>query len=181
MNSPEQEAESNVERIERHLRRLVGMPLHTFGRAADLTWWVFGRPQAVVGPNGRERIKGGYALHLQCSWRWVQAARIRLASDDRYAPASRIGSVETFDPDVRGTNLFDERTTELRDRPGPELFCEKIEADISGGLRILFSDGSELEVFADPSDREERWRSFEPGDPDSHLVVTGRRIEEEPI
>src|SRR5215475_8435226 len=73
--------------IESSLQALIGQPLLSAGRAADLEWFQFGKPQTVMNSRGETKTVGEYALHIQCAWRIRDSAGIIVASRDRYEPA----------------------------------------------------------------------------------------------
>src|SRR5712691_2385776 len=60
-------------RMDQALEVLVGLPLRSMGRAADLEWFGFGHPREVPKRNGGTKIVEDWALHVQCAWRLTGA------------------------------------------------------------------------------------------------------------
>ena len=78
-------------RLEGALAPLVGLPLWTSHRAADLQVFQFGDKRTVTsnfGPRkGQELAVGEYGLHIQCAWRIRGPSGIVVASRDRFYKA----------------------------------------------------------------------------------------------
>jgi hypothetical protein len=53
--------------IQEALEVLIGQPLWSSGRAADLEWFQFGARKTVQDSRGQDREVGGFALHVQCA------------------------------------------------------------------------------------------------------------------
>jgi hypothetical protein len=83
--------------LESSLQALIGLPLLSAGRAADLEWFLFGSSRTVTNFKGETRVVGEYALHVQCAWRIRDSARIIVASNDLYEPTEVIEDSENFD------------------------------------------------------------------------------------
>ena len=101
--------------IERALMVLVGLPLWTAGRAADLQWFHFGRRHTVPTRRGGTKVVGDFALHVLCAWRITGPSGIVVASRDRYYPA---GDPDEPGPDFQwdaGPNRCDERLAAFLD------------------------------------------------------------------
>jgi hypothetical protein len=61
------------EQIQNALDVLIGEPLWSSGRAADLEWFHFGQRRTVKGFRGEAKEVGAHALHVQCAWRILVA------------------------------------------------------------------------------------------------------------
>ena len=165
------------DKIESHLKVLIGQPLISANRAASMQMFGFGIwVDAVDG----EPIKvGEYALHLQCAWRITSKDKIFVGQNDIFYPR---GDPE-FEPedwnwDVTGANRCDEKTNVLINRHiDCPLIVEKITADEFGSLCLQFSDNFRLDIFPDNSLPEEFWRFFKHSKEENHFVVYGNGIE----
>ncbi len=160
----------NKETIEQALTPLVGLPLRTIGRAADLLWLHFGEMHEVAARGGGVRTVGEWAIHVQCAWRLCQQGRIRVACQDYYC--SPEGEV-LKDWDVIGKSLFDQQASSLRERfkmSPPKVTSYTV--DDVGGFSMALSDDYRLDVFPDGSNHSEHWRLFTPASHKNHFVVT---------
>ena len=161
--------------IESSLQALIGLPLLSVGRAADLEWFQFGRPQTVTNSRGETKTVGEYALHIQCAWRIRNSAGIIVASHDRYEPAEAVEDLESFDWDQPGANLCDRKMRQfLAEAKGDSQIVTQVEADDVGSLRILLSTDVAIELFPDSSEEDEyseHWRFFQSTSGTKHLVV----------
>lgn len=167
-------------RLEAALAPLVGLPLWTSHRAADLQTFQFGDKRTVTsnfGPRkGHESEVGEYALHVQCAWRIRGPNGIVAASQDRFYKA---GSEDDRDWSAAGTNRRDERVREWLSARSYNV--ERISADSTGGIVLSFAGGFALDVFPDNSldgEYSERWRLLRPRDLSSHFVVSGSGIDD---
>lgn len=170
-------------RLEAALAPLVGLPLWTSHRAADLQVFQFGDKRTVTsnfGPRkGQESEVGEYGLHIQCAWRIRGPSGIVVASRDRFYKAGP----EPFPEDdwdwSAGTNRRDER---IRDWLSARSYnVERVSADATGGIVLSLAGGFALDVFPDDSldgEYSEHWRLLRPGDLSSHFVVSGSGIDE---
>ena len=73
--------------MDQALEVLVGLPLRSMGRAADLEWFGFGHPREVPKRNGGTKIVEDWALHVQCAWRLTDPQGIVTGLRDLYVPA----------------------------------------------------------------------------------------------
>jgi len=165
------------EQIEITLSVLIGQPLVSAVRAANMQMFGFGK--WVNATHGEDRKVGEYALHLQCAWRIVKSNRILVAQRDMYYASGDCNEEpEGWEWDKAGANRCDERTKQLiaEHVDGP-LVVESVEADYVGSLRLVFSKGVMLEVFPDDSLGEEHWRFFKSATEDKHFVVYDEGIE----
>ena len=168
------------EQIEHTLKVIVGMPMWSIGRAADLEWFQFGMQRPAPTHKGGIKTVGEYALHVQCAWRIISLHGIVVASRDRYYPAgdNLDEDLLQFDWDRPGVNRCDERVSILMEKyKETPLVVEAIEADSIGSLQIILSDGYALQIFPDDSLEGEYWRLFQPSMEKEHFVVTGHGIE----
>ncbi len=165
--------------IKSALAPLVGLPLWSAGRAADLQWFQFGEQHVVVAQLGKakgsERTVGDYSLHVQCAWRIAGPAGVVVASRDRYVPA---GDPETDSPDWTwdqpGANRCDERIAAWCHSKAYTV--RSVAADILGGLSLVLSGDFALDVFPDDSLDGEYWRLLRPAREGRHFVVSGGGI-----
>ncbi|HET9283230.1 MAG TPA: hypothetical protein VFR24_14845 [Candidatus Angelobacter sp.] len=171
------------ERIQEALAVLIGQPLWSSGRAADLEWFQFGGRRTVKNSRGEEREVGDYAIHVQCAWRIRCESRIVVASRDLYSPPEEASEgtnarPENFNWDVQGGNLRDKRIAELFQNETREFSVQKVDADEAGAFTIIFDQGYALDVFPDDSQSSEHWRLFRPYRGEPHFVITGSGVQD---
>ena len=150
---------------------LQGVKLNAIGRAAAMCWISFGDLIEIESRSGLRKV-GQYALDVDCPWRIRCNSKILLASSDMFEPASTHQSDETFEWDILGNNLFDERAAMLCSKE-PIITVRSIELSPTYDLKITFSNNYILEVFVCGSTDTEQWRLFEPGKSGGDLIVTG--------
>jgi hypothetical protein len=163
--------------IEQALAPLVGLPLWSAGRVADLLWLQFGERRRIPNADGDgQREVGTYALHVACPWRLSDAERILVGSGDLLTPADPEEEPETFDWGQPGATWLDIRLRELWEGFGaapPSV--ERVAADQLGGVRVDLSRGMALELFPNSTPTghiaTEFWRFLQPGEPTPHVVV----------
>jgi len=178
----------NLNQIRDTLFPLIGQPLHKITRAADTICLHLGnlieKRCAVRGEDGRFTVSsamvGEYALHIGSCFRLSCGKNIVAAKSDLYQPSAAARAEfgeelpEEYDYDVIGHNRLDEIiSSALTDLTG--FIVHRIIVRRLGDLRIIFSNGFELEIIVDLSGGEECWRFFRHGDAD-HLVVTGQGL-----
>lgn len=161
---------------------LVGKPLWSSGRAADLQWFSFGDRKATTNARGEPLEVGEYALHVQCSWRIRRGDKVIVARPDLYhsAQAESAGNMD-FDDEAAGMggNRRDARISELF-RDGAEMFpVQRIEAGAAGNFSIFFDGELVMEVFPDDLLSDEHWRFFKPRTREPHIVCTGSGVHTE--
>ena len=166
--------------IEIALAPLVGLPLWSAGRAADLEWFQFGAQHVVVvgagKAKGMEKTVGDFALHVQCAWRIAGPNGIVVGSRDRYVPAGDSdGASGDWDWDRPGANRCDERIDAWFH--GSAYVVRSVAADTLGGLSLGLPDGFTLDVFPDDSHIGEHWRLLQPGRATPHFVIRGDGID----
>ena len=120
------------------LEILRGTKLNAIGRAAAMCWMSFG-DLIEIESHSELRTVGQYALDLDCPWRIRYNSKILLASSDMFEPASTCQNDETFEWDIQGNNLFDERAAMLCSRE-PILAVRSIELSPTYDLKITFSN-----------------------------------------
>lgn len=131
------------EEIEGELSRLLGLPVWSAGRSADLLQLQIGERFGVDGA-----AIGAFALHVACPWRLTNAERVLVGSGDLFTPSDAEAELETFDWDEPGANWLDLRLAELWDGAGtapPEVIG--VQADAFGGFRLALDQERLLEVF----------------------------------
>ena len=166
--------------IESATAALIGKPLWTCRRAADMATFQFGGRIKGVDYYGRPSQVGDYALHVQCAWRITRGDEIVVGSGDLYYPAEYQNEHEEFPADFdwrKHPNRRDKLLRLLFENDVREFIVQRIEVGIAGNLRIELSGGFVLDVFPDYSLDSEHWRLFAPGKDEPHFVVTGRGIE----
>lgn len=100
------------EQIQKALDALIGIPLWSSSRAADLQGFHFGQRRTVTA-GGRTKEVGEYVLHIQCAWRIRHGNRVIVGSRDLYNPPHESDDPENFDWDVQGANRRDRGIAEL--------------------------------------------------------------------
>jgi hypothetical protein len=163
------------EKIEEVFQSVIGLPIWSIGRGADLEWFAIGVERREVPlKNGGSKVVSEFALHVQCAWRISGPNGIIVASNDRYYPAGSdpYKDLEEFDWDVPGANRCDERITQLiEERQDLPLIILSVKADKVGSIFITLTDGYALEIFPDNSIMHEYWRFFRPHSDELHFVV----------
>ena len=175
---PENKGESMCEEKKElcKIGRLVGERVNYIGRAANMLDLHFGE-DVVVTTRRETRTVGTYILHVQCPWRIINVEKrgMYLGSMDFYAPSNQVKAdknfrYETFDWDVRGQNLFDEKA--------PRWFAGLEGVTVTeaklyrfGDARIKLSNGDWIEIFATESADRECWRLFQYEHDTEDLIV----------
>ncbi len=160
--------------IEHELGRLVGQPLQTMGRAADMAWLGFG--PLIEVPN---RARGGsrtiprYSIHLQCPFRLQGPQDTLVAAHDMYYSAiSPADTSDSFEWDHQGASLYDARVAVLRHQlEHRALVVSAVIADDAGGFRLALNADYAFEVFPATSFHQEHWRFFARDSDAPHFVV----------
>lgn len=150
---------------------LKGTRLNAIGRAAAMCWISFGDLIEIESRSGLRTV-GQYALDVDCPWRIRYNSKILLASLDMFEPASTYQNDETFEWDIQGNNLFDERAAMLCSKE-PIITVRNVELSPTYDLKITFSNDYILEVFVCGSTDTEQWRLLEHGKSTSDFVVMG--------
>ncbi|HEV3272086.1 MAG TPA: hypothetical protein VGZ93_07890 [Candidatus Methylacidiphilales bacterium] len=151
------------------LTPLVGLPLSSIGRAANMLWLNFGEMREVPWGTAT-RIIGDWAIHVQCTWRLYRRDRIFITSRDYYR--SPDGTALGDDWDTFGKSKFDSVArflcSEFETNPS---IVESVDCDEAGGFLIHFDDEVRLQVSPDIGVSGEQWRLFQPGEANKHFVV----------
>ena len=166
--------------IEKAVAALVGLPLWSSGRAADMQWFAIGECRTVItsrGPLterfGRTKVVGEFSLHVQCPWRIVRDDTVVVGMRDLYFPADETAEApDDFDWDGVITRR-DRRIAALFENETRSFAVQRVDVGDAGALRIILERGHALEVFPHDSLNEENWRLFRPYLDEPHLVVTG--------
>lgn len=163
--------------VERVLAPLVGLRLWGPRRDADLLTLQLGGPHAAG--NGEV---GAYTLQIACAWRIAGPATILVASGDLFTPADESGELETFDWDVPGASWWDIRMNEVASAlKAGSVIVTTFLADSYGGVRLVCTDGIEVELFPNsspaPHVETEFWRLSRMGEPEHFLSVGSSGVE----
>jgi hypothetical protein len=162
------------EQVRKALDVLIGKPLWSSGRAADLEWFAFGERRTVKGFRGEAKEVGEYALHIQCAWRIRRGDQVLVGSRDLYVPPAEIEEgLEKFNWDVPGANRRDKRIADLFQNETRQFVVKQVQVGQAGSFTIVFDDEYALDVFPDDSLTEEHWRIFQPSSEVPHFVVSG--------
>ena len=155
--------------IQQALAPLVGLPLHSIGRAANMVWLHFGEMREVSVRGGGTKTVGDWAIHIQCPWRISRSGRIVIAYHDFYYSPDG-GDLEDWDK--LGASQFDSAATSLRTEfEAVPPVVASVQTDDVGGFSIRFSQDYQLDVFPDTSfDSSEHWRIFQPRVDSGHFV-----------
>lgn len=161
--------------IERALAPLVGLPLWSAERAADVVGFHFGARRRVETTDGDAREAGEWALHVACPWRLRDDERILVGSGDLFTPADPEEEPETFAWEEPGASWLDVRLGELWDAERATTpVVETVAADALGGVHLTLERWV-LELFpsATPTGHvsTEFWRLLRPGEAEPHFVV----------
>ncbi len=167
--------------IEASLARLIGLPLWTTRRAADMQEFHFGAQRTGVAHYGKRKgsqvTYGQIALHVQCAWRVCGSAGLQIASGDlrQKSTAAKDVADDEWDWDVSGANRRDELLNAWLSMNTYTVNASTIDA--YGGFTLLLERGYELRVFPDVSSDSECWRLLFNDEDRDHLVVLGNGIE----
>jgi hypothetical protein len=168
--------------VQKALEVLIGQPLWSSGRAADLEWFHFGQRRTVKGTRGDTKEVGEYALHVQCTWRIRHGDQVVVGGRDLYYPPEQSDDlIEDFEWDVQGANRRDKRIAELFQNETRQFLVLEVEVGEAGAFTVIFDDAHALDVFPDDSLGDEHWRIFKPSTEEPHFVVTGRGLRAESI
>lgn len=161
-----------------YLDEIVGKPVCSMGRAANMLWIGIGERFMTVNWRGEAVEKSTYALHIQTRWRIVNETKkeVLLAAGDMYSPRTGMPYDKEFDWELQGNNLFDEKCQSWLEREMP-VYIKRYEINQWGDLTLLFSNEEMLQVFNTSSDDSECWRLFMPGKDRPHLVVGTAKME----
>jgi hypothetical protein len=160
--------------MEKALQPLMGLPLNSMARAADMEMFDFGRSREITTRKGQKKTVGEWVLHVQCAWRLTHSNRVVIGRNDLYyPPGDPHAELEGWSPVMNGDNSrLDEITKQLlaawsTSPPVVDGVC----ADALGGFRLSFTNGYVLEVWPHNSVDGEDWRVFQPQRDTPHFVV----------
>jgi hypothetical protein len=155
---------------------LVGMPLWSLGRAADLAWFEFGSRRTVEGWKAKNKEVGDHALHVQCPWRITLGNSIVVGRGDIFCMPEESNEPTPSDFDWQKGNRFDRIALELFQNETRQFMVQAVEAGEAGSLAISFENGYKLEIFPHDSESAEHWRFFRPYTEETHFVVSGQTL-----
>ena len=163
--------------INNYLSVLINKPLSDIGRIGNMAWFGFGETLSIIDPNGNTVKKDSISLHVQCAWRLVDKENkaIIIAYSDIYEPNSIIEWSKSFEWDIQGNNLFDEKAKEWI-RLNPRVCVKEYKLSMYGDLLLILSNGNILDIFVDASAKQECWRLFEYESDKDHFVVNGKGV-----
>jgi hypothetical protein len=166
------------EQIQKALDVLIGEPLWSSGRAADLEWFHFGQRRTVKGFRGEAKEVGAHALHVQCAWRIRHGHQVVVGNSDLYVPHEESGDQqENFDWEVLGASRRDKRIAELFQNETRQFVVQQVQVGDAGSFTIILNSDYALDVFPNDSLSNEHWRMFKPSSDEPHFVVSGKGLE----
>jgi hypothetical protein len=165
--------------IQKAVGVLVGMPLWSLGRAADLAWFQFGSRRTVKGWKGKEKEVGDYALHVQSPWRIRLGNSIVVGRGDIFCTPEETNEPTPADFDWERGNRFDRIAQEFFQNESRQFTVQTVEAGEAGSLVIALEEGYNLEIFPHDSEGDEHWRFLKPQTEEPHFVVTGKALQRE--
>lgn len=158
---------------------LVGVPLWSLGRAADLAWFEFGSRRTVKGWKGKEKVVGDYALHVQGPWRIRVDNSIVVGRGDIFCTPEETSESTSADFDWEKGTRFDRIARELFQNESRQFTVRAAEAGEAGSLVIALEEHYNLEIFPHDSEGDEHWRFFKPQTEEPHFVVSGKALQRE--
>jgi hypothetical protein len=163
--------------VERVLAPLVGLRVWGPRRDADLLTLQLGDPHQTAGGE-----VGTYMLQVACAWRIAGPTAILVASGDLFTPADQDADLETFDWDVPGASWWDVRMTEVASMlEAMSVVVTTFLADSYGGVRLVCTQGIEIELFPNsspaPHVESEFWRLSRPAESEQFLAVGSGGVE----
>lgn len=104
-------------------------------------------------------------LDIQTDWRIINnKGKVEVGSYDIYLPNTKVEDSDTFEWDVQGQNLFDEKSQKWL-KKNSALRIKEYDVNVTGDLKLLFDNGDRLEVFSDCSEDLENFETkIEPSD-----------------
>ncbi|MDN3505755.1 MAG: hypothetical protein P0S96_00820 [Simkaniaceae bacterium] len=139
------------------MQSIVGLPLGTYFRAADMRMFGFGK----IRPFKKGQVCD-YSLHILCSWRLVGPEGIITGHRDLWEPVKEDDSDEEWN--YENGNLQDKKLEELFS--SATFIVQSATIKNCGDLEVVFSGEYKLQTFLDFS-RDDAWLIFQPGNLDS--------------
>lgn len=163
--------------IENYLNQLQGKYISGIGRAGNIIWLNFTGTDVETEYTGKNILPGSLCLHVQCPCRMIDKENriIIFASSDIYIPNSSIEWCESFEWDIQGNNLFDEKSMHWLLSKG-KVCINSYKFNIFGDLKLTLSNGNIFEVLINSSSSDECGRLFEKNSDKDHFVVTGQKV-----
>jgi len=152
--------------------QLTGQTIGAIGRASNMLCISIGR---TVGRtrNGWDLTK--YEIHCQCAWRILDPEqKIFVASTDFYIPDSNNCWSNSFQWDINGVNLFDEKIKQFNEYH-KNTKIKSAEIAKCNDIIIELEDATVFEAFTDSS-VEENWRIIQRSPISVHLVSFGNQL-----
>lgn len=147
-----------MEKIDKILQDLIGLPLTHTTRAANMECLKFGTVYRIEKDGEKYNI-GEFALHLQCPWRLTNEKEIIVGSSDLYQRADESTKYEDdYDYLKFNANLRDVKLDKFINDKSIKVISAK--ADKFGGLEICFDNNTILTTFPDLASKadNEIWR-----------------------
>ena len=162
------------------LSNIIGYKFAELGRAGGMIWLAFGDEKEIMIPSSnhhKKHVVNELAIHIECTFRIKEANKLLLGNYDMFEPISKYS--DDFIWDVQGANQFDKKATTIN-----QYLCDNTvivnDYKINGGdLYIYLSDGKLIEILINTSLELECWRFFKPGTNYSHIIATGKGIQED--
>lgn len=167
------------------LSQLIGLPLKISRHAANMLVLHFGKIRRSVGKYGPESF-GYLALHVQCPWRVSSGDELLFGSADRWHPIAEVKDWDAWwesphpsKEDAGWEKLLGgtDASTNSFEAPRDSLVVTEVRPGVFGDLRIVFSSGVVMDVFANDGNHE-LWRLLEPGNDSAHLVTSAKHRDE---
>jgi hypothetical protein len=183
--APERGREAAIRReIEAALSSLVGLPLTSATRVADMATFGFGA--LPVAGTGAVDVAPAYRLHVQEIWRITLEGEILVGYGDYFFPprGSHVARADFVARDAARTRRDDLVDDWMSHDPDGAHVVAAVRGTRAGDLAITFGDGCVLETFATSASTaadgsDEFWRLVPPrvtGE-EQGLVVTAHGIE----
>lgn len=131
----------------------------------------------------KEVLAPKYALHIDSFFRIYKENELLIAKGDMFCPCNEIEQgkdfdIDNFDWEKQGSNALDAKIKEYLS--SEDLIVQEILLNDFNDLKMVFTNGICIEIFADCTEEQECWRFFEVGNSDKkHIVATGKGIFEE--
>jgi len=141
------------------LEPLLGLPLRSLGRSANMLSAHFGNLRDMPVREGSLRAVPEWTMQIQCPWRISQGGRIVVAYRDFYFSDVPLKNVAVMTKS-RLDSVIAGLCTEFEVTPP---LVGRVETDDTGGFCVHLSDNYCLEAFpAENADAGKCWRIFEP-------------------